>query len=112
MFKMDLEKAEEPEIKLPTSVGLQKKQENSRPPLIKLTPEHSAWQRGSSADGDATITSRSRSSPRMGTAHFRTWISATGILHRKSSTGIIIRSVRWKWASYSVKKVENTYLNI
>ena len=30
MFKMDLEKAEEPEIKLPTSVGSQKKQESSR----------------------------------------------------------------------------------
>ena len=30
MFKLDLEKAEEPEIKLPTSTGLSKKQENSR----------------------------------------------------------------------------------
>ena len=30
MFKLDLEKAEEPEIKLPTSVEAQKKQENSR----------------------------------------------------------------------------------
>ena len=30
MFKLDLEKAEEPEIKLPTSVASQKKQENSR----------------------------------------------------------------------------------
>ena len=30
MFKLNLEKAEEPEIKLPTSAGLQKKQENSR----------------------------------------------------------------------------------
>ena len=30
MFKLDLEKAEEPELKLPTSVGSQKKQENSR----------------------------------------------------------------------------------
>ena len=30
MFRLDLEKAEEPEIKLPTSVGSQKKQENSR----------------------------------------------------------------------------------
>ena len=30
MFKLDLEKAEEPEIKLPTSVGSQKKQENSK----------------------------------------------------------------------------------
>ena len=30
MFKLDLEKAEEPEIKLPASVGSQKKQENSR----------------------------------------------------------------------------------
>ena len=30
MFKMDLEKAEEPEIKLPTSVGSSKKQESSR----------------------------------------------------------------------------------
>ena len=30
MFKLDLEKAEEPEIKLPTSAGFQKEQENSR----------------------------------------------------------------------------------
>ena len=30
MFKLDLENAEEPEIKLPTSVGLYRKQENSR----------------------------------------------------------------------------------
>ena len=30
MFKLVLEKAEEPEIKLPTSVGSQKKQESSR----------------------------------------------------------------------------------
>ena len=30
MFKLDLEKAEEPEIKLPTSFGSSKKQENYR----------------------------------------------------------------------------------
>ena len=30
MFKLDLEKVEEPEIKLPTSTGLSKKQENSK----------------------------------------------------------------------------------
>ena len=30
MFKLDVEKAEEPEIKLPTSVGLLEKQESSR----------------------------------------------------------------------------------
>ena len=30
MFKLDLAKAEEPEIKLPTSVGSQKKQESAR----------------------------------------------------------------------------------
>ena len=30
VFKLDLEKAEEPEIKLPTSAGSSKKQENSR----------------------------------------------------------------------------------
>ena len=30
MFKLDLEKTEEPEIKLPTSVRSQKKQESSR----------------------------------------------------------------------------------
>ena len=30
MFKLDLEKEEEPEIKLPTSIGSQKKQESSR----------------------------------------------------------------------------------
>ena len=30
MFKLDLEKAEEPEIKLPTSIGSSKKHESSR----------------------------------------------------------------------------------
>ena len=30
MYKLDLEKAEEPEIKWPTSVGSQKEQEHSR----------------------------------------------------------------------------------
>ena len=30
MFKLDFEKAEDPEIKLPTSVGLLKKQESSK----------------------------------------------------------------------------------
>ena len=30
MFKLDLEKAEEPEIKLPTSIGSLRKQESSR----------------------------------------------------------------------------------
>ena len=30
MFKLDLKKVEEPEIKLPTSIGSQKNQENSR----------------------------------------------------------------------------------
>ena len=30
MFKLDLERAEEPEIKLPTSIGSSKKQESSR----------------------------------------------------------------------------------
>ena len=34
MFKLDLEKAEEPEIKLPTSVGSWKKQESSRKHLF------------------------------------------------------------------------------
>ena len=35
-FKLDLEKAEEPEIKLPTSVGLSKRQESSRKHLFLL----------------------------------------------------------------------------
>ena len=30
VFKLDLEKAEEPEVKLPTSIGLLKKRENTR----------------------------------------------------------------------------------
>ena len=34
MFKLDLEKTEEPEMKLPTSVGSQKKQESSRKTYI------------------------------------------------------------------------------
>ena len=37
MFKMDLEKGEEPEIKLPTSVGSQKKQENFSKTSVSLT---------------------------------------------------------------------------
>ena len=36
MFKLVLEKAEEPEIKLPTSVGLLKKQESSRKTSISV----------------------------------------------------------------------------
>ena len=37
MFKLDLEKAEEPDIKLPTSVGSSKKQESSRKTSALLT---------------------------------------------------------------------------
>ena len=37
MFKLDLEKADEPEIKLPTCVGSLKKQENSRKTSALLT---------------------------------------------------------------------------
>ena len=36
MFKLDLEKAEEPEIKLPTSAGSSKKQESSRKNLLLI----------------------------------------------------------------------------
>ena len=37
MFKLDLEKAEEPEIKLPTSIGSSKKQKSSRKKSASLT---------------------------------------------------------------------------
>jgi len=37
MFKLDVEKVEEPEIKLPTSTGSQKKQGNSRKTSASLT---------------------------------------------------------------------------
>jgi len=37
IFKLDLEKAEELEIKLPTSAGSSKKQENFKKSLISLT---------------------------------------------------------------------------
>ena len=37
MFKLDLQKAEEPEIKLPTSAGSLKKQESSRKTSALLT---------------------------------------------------------------------------
>ena len=47
MFKMDLEKAEKPEIKLPTSVGSQKKQESSRktsaPPSLTMLKPLTVW---------------------------------------------------------------------
>ena len=37
MYKLDLEKAEEPENKLPTSIGAQEKQESSRKTPIQYT---------------------------------------------------------------------------
>ena len=37
MFKMDLEKAKEPEIELPTSIESKKKQDNSRKPSISAS---------------------------------------------------------------------------
>ena len=47
MFKLDLEKAEEPEIKLPTSVGSSKKQESSRKisvsPLLTMPKPLTVW---------------------------------------------------------------------
>ena len=47
MFKLDLEKAEEPEIKLPTSVASYKKQENSRktstPALLTMPKPLTVW---------------------------------------------------------------------
>ena len=47
MFKMVLEKAEELEIKLPTSVGSEKKQENSRKTstfvLLTMPEPFSVW---------------------------------------------------------------------
>ena len=48
MFKLNLEKAEEPEIKLPNSVGSSKKKENSRKHLLLLHWVHrSFWLCGS-----------------------------------------------------------------
>ena len=46
MFKLDLEKAEEPEIKLPKSVGSSKKQESSRKTSISalLTMPKLLWE--------------------------------------------------------------------
>ena len=40
MFKLDLEKSEEPEIKLPTSAGSSKKQESSRETSISAFIEY------------------------------------------------------------------------
>ena len=40
MFKLDLDKAEEPEIKLPTSVGSSKKQESSRKNIYFYFTDH------------------------------------------------------------------------
>ena len=62
MFKLDLEKAERPEIKLATSVGSSKKQEGSRKCLLLLYwLWQSLWLRGSeqtvgnsSRDGNTT----------------------------------------------------------
>ena len=54
MFKLDLEKAEEPQIQLPTSTGSWKKQESSRKTstsALLITPktfdsvDHNKWQK-------------------------------------------------------------------
>ena len=51
-FKLHLEKAEEPEIKLPTSVGSLKKQESSRKTSISaLLTMQSLWLCGSQQTG-------------------------------------------------------------
>ena len=42
-FKLDLEKAEEPEIKLPTSVGSLKKQESSRCQTFDYVDHNNLW---------------------------------------------------------------------
>ena len=60
MFKLDLEKAEEPEIELPTSVGSSKKQESSRKtstPALLTIPKHltvriTIYSENSSRDGN------------------------------------------------------------
>ena len=62
MFKLELEKAEEPEIKLPTANGLQKKEESSRKTSISavlITPKPwlCGWQQAvenSETDGNTT----------------------------------------------------------
>ena len=52
MFKLDLEKAEEPEIKLPTSTGSLKKQESSRKTSTSaLLTTQSLWLCGSQQTG-------------------------------------------------------------
>ena len=51
MFKLDLEKSEEPEIKLPTSIESSKKQENSRKTSILYWLCPSLWQCGSQQTG-------------------------------------------------------------
>ena len=43
MFKLDLEKAEEPEMKLPTSAGSLKKQESSNFCLLTMSKPLTVW---------------------------------------------------------------------
>ena len=44
MFKLDLEKAEEPELKLPTSIGSLKKQDSSRKTSTSALLGRRQWQ--------------------------------------------------------------------
>ena len=73
MFKLDLEKAEEPEIKLPTSVGSSRKQESSRKPstsaLLTMPIEGRKrrwWQRTRWLDGITTTMDMSLKTPGVG----------------------------------------------
>ena len=67
MFKLVLEKAEEPEIKLPTSAGSSKKQESSRKPsistLLTMPKPLTAW-----------ITTNWRILKEMGIPDHLTWL--------------------------------------
>ena len=59
IFKLDLEKAEKPEIKLPTSIGSSRKQENSRKKsTFALLTSQSLWLCGSQQTMENSSTDR------------------------------------------------------
>ena len=63
MFKLVLEKAEEPEIRFPTSTGSSKKQENSRKTSISALLKEFARTRNPRLTGEISITSDMQMTP-------------------------------------------------
>ena len=120
MFKVDLEKTEEPEIKLPTSLGSSKKQE--RPFTLTASPEHISKTWGACKELDAAL---SHSKLEASRGHLRAPIHRQNTLkssphtplwfslkkpHGNLRRGIRWQRSRWTWSTSSSTDTSGIHL--